>query len=897
VSDAAGKSSVREWSATVATPPTAVWVAPAPDAEIYHGFPEIRMRISDNTPGARMDVLGAVRAGSASGPVIATFGGPTLPAGTHSFPLLAELPPGMYYLTAMVIDEAGNALNVTGATARRITTVAAETMTLFRSDCLASGCHDGSAHPATGMDCSSCHVAVYHEHAQCGDCHDAHTGPITVTGVTGNCDSCHNPDNPGVPQHSSASTTAAHEGSCYGCHEASLTDTHAGAPVGSAYPNQCWMCHANMEPVVATAIYEGDTDCSVCHGDHDHGVSHLATIGEACRTCHSADLMIEHVDRGPRCAVCHRSADPVVDEAANGTVRSTECTTCHPDIDFTQMHGYKQAAHTSSESCLGSCHNVELAPEHASLDIPVGCEGCHPLLLVDDSWDKRCLSCHGVVDHAPDLHVGSDAWVREYTNNFSVRTGMSWASYPMGCSSLPASRGVGMCHDISNVADLHGDLGGDGCFACHGPATNPADTGTECLNCHGTGWYNPATSSGTVQRPGSIHSSTGTSTVEAVGVGSEEPHTTVLTNDGATSYLRFYAANAEALFGRGAWWINPATTTITNVQVQFRARKLTAGTTASRMTALLDVGGSTYVSAAAVTNPSVTTYTLYTHTFTTNPKTGAAWTIEDLVDPDSVNGLRAFGVRQTASAVADIGVTEVLLKVNTPATAYPDYPVSGGRAHHYGNYLRSPQAPEGEWSSAIYIQYCYDRCHVFPNPYNYYGDVLNQPTNSPFGAYDGEWMWSSLMGDTSNNSPKVRKHTLLPVELPAGSPRLEFMTNYVLGTSGTGDWGFVEISVDSGESWVVLEGEEAGIPISSFSGTAGSWKQAVYDLSGYAGQTVELRWRYVNDIGGAAGWCIDNVAISEGGTVIFSDDAESERLEWDASSHWRRIKRALRWLG
>ena len=439
---------------------------------------------------------------------------------------------------------------------------------------------------------------------------------------------------------------------------------------------------------------------------------------------------------------------------------------------------------------------------------------------------------------------------------------------------------------------LHGDLPGEGCSVCHASGSAP-EGANECLTCHGTGWYTPSISKGTIARPGSDFSTSGTVTV--VGGSGADNYSALLTNDGATSHVRFTSVNAEALFGRGTWWLNPNTTTITSVQVSFRALKLGLATTTSRMTAVLDVGGTTYASTAAATNPSATAYTLYTHTFTTNPKTGVAWTYEDLNDPGSVNGLRAFGVRQTVSDAANIGVTEVFLKVNTPDTAYTTPTVSGGNAHHYGNYLRSPQAPEGEWSSAIYTQYCYDRCHVWPNTYAYYGEVLGNPTYNPFNAYQGTQMWSSLMGDPNGNSPLERNLTLEPITLPAGSPVLEFMTNYVLGA---GDSGRVEISADGGSSWTTLEGTLGGAPVTTLSGTAGSWRLASYDLSAYAGQSVTLRFRYNQaPTSTSAGWCIDNVSVSEGGTVLFSDDAETLKPEWDSGSHWRRIQYSLRWLG
>jgi hypothetical protein len=831
IADTLGRVSAYEWSVTIAQPPTASWTGPAPGAEITDGRPVISMSLADNTPGTAFAVSGQVRTGSATGAVVATFGDPAAAAGAAEYRLAEELPPGMYYLTASVSDDAGNVRWLSGTAARAFTVVSEPAMTLPPATCLGAGCHAATGHPATGMSCESCHVYVIHEYAQCEDCHGGHAGPVTVTGVFGPCDVCHDPDRPSVPGHTKTSTTPDHMSSCNGCHNESLIDRHAVTPTGSMFAYQCDLCHASADPRVAGAVTAGDMTCGACH---DVGADHGA---------------------------------------------------------------YSVALHTSDDTCLGTCHNAELGPEHVALTPSVGCAECHLAKVAEvKPWDSSCSACHELAQPATHptpgtTHVGSDALVRDYTANFSVRTSMSWKTYQFGCTPTQAS-GQRICHDVSNLATLHAGLPNGGCAVCH-TGSGPAANGSECITCHGTGWYSPSTSSGTIARPGSDHASSGT--ITRVGGSGADSFSTVTSNDGATSYLQLGSTNAEALFGRGTWWLNPATTAITNVAVQFRALKMGTATTASRMTAVLDVGGTLYASTAVATNPSATAWTLYTHTFTTNPKTGVAWTAEDLNDPTSANGLRAFGIRQTAADTAPIGVTEVLLKVTTPATNYPDYPVSGGRAHHYGDYLRSPQTPAGEWSSAIYTQYCYDRCHVYPNAYAYYGQVLGNPTYNPFDAYQGTQMWSSLMGDPNGNSPLVRNLTLAPVELPAASATLEFMTNYVLGAADSGQ---VQVSTDDGATWSTVSGTVDGVPVTTFTGTAGAWQLAQFDLSAYAGQTIRLRFRYEQGPASTtAGWCIDTVSISADGTVLFSDDAETLKPEWDTGSHWRRIQYALRWLG
>lgn len=605
--------------------------------------------------------------------------------------------------------------------------------------------------------------------------------------------------------------------------------------------------------------------------------------GTSLTDIHSESTAETPEDSRVGCFVCH-ALDSVPETGA--------CADCHPDR--LTPHGYDPLLHTSTESCIGSCHPAELKPLHDAVAEPVACSGCHPVRVEAVSpWDKSCTSCHPSAAHesAAANHTGSDSLARDYTSNFSVRTSMSWKSYQFGCTPTPAS-GQTVCHDVSNLAALHSNEPQQGCAICHSTGTAPAGA-SQCLTCHGTGWYNPATSSGTVSRPGSDFSSSGTITR----VGGSDNYSTQLTNDGATSYIQLGSTNAEALFGQGFWWLNPNTTSVTNVQVLFRAMKLGLSTTTSRITVVMNVGGTTYVSAAAATNPSSAAYTQYTYTFATNPKTGLAWTTTDLNDPTSANGLRAFGVRQTVSDTANIAVTEVYLRVNTPATNYTTPPSSGGQAHHYGNYLRSPQTAAGEWSSAIYTQYCYDRCHVWPNTYAYYGQVLGNPTYNPFNAYQGTQMWSSLMGDPYGNSPTTRTLTLEAITLPESSPVLEFMTNWRLNNNTVTSTGTVEVSVDGGQTYTPMTGIVNGVSTPSITGNATGWVPASYDLSAYAGEEVKIRFRYVQGIDTSAGWAFDNLTISGAEGVIFSDDAETLKPEWDSATHWRRIQYALRWLG
>ncbi|MGL5909465.1 MAG: immune inhibitor A domain-containing protein [Phycicoccus sp.] len=119
------------------------------------------------------------------------------------------------------------------------------------------------------------------------------------------------------------------------------------------------------------------------------------------------------------------------------------------------------------------------------------------------------------------------------------------------------------------------------------------------------------------------------------------------------------------------------------------------------------------------------------------------------------------------------------------------------------------------------------------------------------------------------------------VAVPAGSSALTFTTRYDIEEDF--DYGYVEVHDGSGFEAVagsITEGANNEID-----GTQADWTDASFDMSAYAGKTVELRFRYVTDGGTAGnddavvdGWFVDDIAI--GG---FTEDAESGTDGWTAS--------------
>ena len=122
--------------------------------------------------------------------------------------------------------------------------------------------------------------------------------------------------------------------------------------------------------------------------------------------------------------------------------------------------------------------------------------------------------------------------------------------------------------------------------------------------------------------------------------------------------------------------------------------------------------------------------------------------------------------------------------------------------------------------------------------------------------------------------------------VPAGHSTLAFKANYDIEKG----YDYAQVQVDDGAGWKSLTGNLTTVPVNG--GIDGStndkWVDASYDMSAYAGQSVQLRFRYVTD-GGAAGnddnpnnngFFVDDIALVAGGTTVFSDGAEDGDNGW-----------------
>ncbi|MET9908830.1 immune inhibitor A domain-containing protein [Streptomyces sp. NPDC006476] len=109
------------------------------------------------------------------------------------------------------------------------------------------------------------------------------------------------------------------------------------------------------------------------------------------------------------------------------------------------------------------------------------------------------------------------------------------------------------------------------------------------------------------------------------------------------------------------------------------------------------------------------------------------------------------------------------------------------------------------------------------------------------------------------------------------------------------DYLYTEVSTDGGANWTALDGTVDGQALPrdgsdkpALTGTVDAYKKLAYPLDAYAGQKIQLRFRYQTD-GGVAlkGFAADEITVTADGTAVFSDNAEAADPGWTASGFSR----------
>ncbi|MFI2374082.1 immune inhibitor A domain-containing protein [Streptomyces sp. NPDC018964] len=110
------------------------------------------------------------------------------------------------------------------------------------------------------------------------------------------------------------------------------------------------------------------------------------------------------------------------------------------------------------------------------------------------------------------------------------------------------------------------------------------------------------------------------------------------------------------------------------------------------------------------------------------------------------------------------------------------------------------------------------------------------------------------------------------------------------------DYLYTEVSTDGGANWTAIDGTVDGQPIPrdgsdkpALHGTLEGYEKFAYSLDAYAGQKIDLRFRYQSD-GGVAlkGFTADRITVTADGTQVFSDNAESADAAWTANGFTRQ---------
>lgn len=182
---------------------------------------------------------------------------------------------------------------------------------------------------------------------------------------------------------------------------------------------------------------------------------------------------------------------------------------------------------------------------------------------------------------------------------------------------------------------------------------------------------------------------------------------------------------------------------------------------------------------------------------------------------------------------------------------------------------------------------------------------VGQTSNPPFGSADGvrinlpdqvanlstpfsgENMWWS---NNDSNWADYRLGHDFDLTGAAAPVHFTFYTDYTI--EDLWDYAFVEVSTDGGSTWVQLPDMDGittnddpngrlvdyGNLQNGITGDSGGWIQMRFDLSAYAGSTIQLRFRYATDAAFLErGMFVDDIAID---AIGYFDDFESGDGGW-----------------
>jgi hypothetical protein len=275
----------------------------------------------------------------------------------------------------------------------------------------------------------------------------------------------------------------------------------------------------------------------------------------------------------------------------------------------------------------------------------------------------------------------------------------------------------------------------------------------------------------------------------------------------------------------------------------------------------------------------------------------------------------------TIEVATDTGFTNVVFTATVPGTTATPTTELASNTEHFWRVMAGNPCASSTWSPvySFYTEALPGDCGFGSvASAEFYDDLESGAVGWALGSggSNNTWALSTLRaysGTTSYHSDDLstssdQRLDSPAVYLPTGAPPLTLQFwNWQLmedRTDGCWDGGEVEISTDGGSSWtplpdaVMLTDPYDG-PVTGLGGLDGwcddlgaastVWKKAVVDVSSYAGQIVQFRFRLGTDSSvSREGWYIDDVKVQscvpDGSAAIFADGFESGDMSaW--SSH------------
>ncbi|MEU5751580.1 immune inhibitor A domain-containing protein [Streptomyces sp. NPDC047829] len=153
---------------------------------------------------------------------------------------------------------------------------------------------------------------------------------------------------------------------------------------------------------------------------------------------------------------------------------------------------------------------------------------------------------------------------------------------------------------------------------------------------------------------------------------------------------------------------------------------------------------------------------------------------------------------------------------------------------------------------------------------------------------EGATQWWSGSGDNLKNTLSRS------VDL-TGKAKAELTFDGWFDIEANYDYLYTEVSTDGGANWTAVDGTVDGQPVPrdaadkpALHGTLDGHKKFAYSLDAYAGQKVDVRFRYQTD-GGVAqkGFTADAITVTADGQALFTDNAETADAAWTATGFSR----------